>query len=50
MQTATKNREDAAVAAPFSSPFSPLGWSAGRRLALALALCALLWGVVWWAL
>jgi len=31
-------------------PFSPLGWSARRRLMLALAACLLLWAAVLWAL
>ena len=32
------------------SPFSPLGWSVWRRLAVALCVCAALWAVVAWAL
>jgi hypothetical protein len=31
-------------------PFSPLGWSVWRRLAVALAACLLLWAAVLWAL
>jgi hypothetical protein len=31
-------------------PTSPLSWSAGRRLGLALAAVVLLWGAVGWAL
>ncbi len=35
---------------PGLPPFSPLGWSAWRRLAVSLGACAALWAVVLWAL
>lgn len=39
-----------ADAAPFPPPASPLGWSATRRVAVAAAVCLLLWLVTIWAL